>query len=96
MEETPSQTTYLSSVTMINPGFGYTSTPIVTIVGDGTGATAEATVINGQIKNITVTNGGVNYTQALIQITSADGNGALASALAVLSSNIGTLRTYYY
>ena len=94
LEETPSSTTYLESVSILNPGYGYTSTPTITIVGDGVGATAEATVINGQITKITVTNGGSNYTQAIVQITGGGGN--LASATAVLAGSSGTLRTYYY
>ena len=56
LEETPSGTTYLDSITIVNPGFGYTAAPIVKIVGDGMGATAKATVVNGQINNITITN----------------------------------------
>jgi len=96
LEETPSGTTFLDSITIVNPGFGYTSAPIVTIIGDGSGATAKATVVNGQVNKITITNPGINYTQALIEITSADGNGALCSALAVLAGNKGTLRTYYF
>jgi hypothetical protein len=96
LEETPSGTTFLDSITIINPGFGYTSNPIVRIVGDGTGATAIATVVNGQVNNITITNPGIDYTQALVEITSADGNGTMCSALAVLAGNKGTLRTYYY
>jgi hypothetical protein len=96
LEETPSSTTTVESISVLNPGFGYTSTPIVTILGDGVGATAVATVVNGQINNITVTNSGGNYTQAIVQITPTDGNGALASGVAVLSGNQGTLRTYYF
>jgi hypothetical protein len=96
LEETPSSTTIVESISILNPGFGYTSTPTVTILGDGTGATAIATVINGQINSITVTNSGVNYTQAIVQITSVDGNGSLASGVAVLGGNKGTLRTYYF
>jgi hypothetical protein len=96
LEETPSSTTTVESISVLNPGFGYTSAPIVTILGDGVGATAVATVVNGQINNITVTNSGGNYTQAIVQITSTDGNGALASGVATLSGNQGTLRTYYF
>lgn len=96
LEETPAPTTYIESISMVNPGFGYTSTPLVTITGDGQGATAEAVVVNGQVKSINIVNGGTGYTQAVITITSADGNGELASALAVLAGNRGTLRTYYY
>jgi hypothetical protein len=96
LEETPAATTFVESISILNPGFGYTSTPIVTILGDGTGATARATVINGQVSSITVTNGGINYSQAIIQITSVDGNGSLASGVAVLAGNKGTLRTFYF
>lgn len=96
LEETPSSTTSVESISILNPGFGYTSAPTVTILGDGQGATAIATVVNGQVNNITVTNPGVNYTQAIVQITSTDGNGSLASAVAVLAGNKGTLRTYYF
>jgi hypothetical protein len=96
LEETPSSTTYVESISISNPGFGYTSTPTVTILGDGTGATARATVVNGQVDSITMIDVGVNYTQAIVQITSTDGNGSLASAVAVLAGNKGTLRTYYF
>ena len=96
LEETPAATTFVESISILNPGFGYTSTPIVTILGDGTGATARATIVNGQVSNITVTSGGVNYSQAIIQITPVDGNGSLASGVAVLAGNKGTLRTYYF
>jgi hypothetical protein len=94
LEETPSSVTYIESINIVNPGFNYTSTPTVTILGDGSGATAEATVVNGQVRSITVTNPGINYTQAIIQITG--GGGSLASATAVLAGNQGILRTYYF
>jgi hypothetical protein len=96
LEETPSSTTFVESISIMNPGFGYTSTPTVTILGDGTGATASATIVNGQLDSIRIIDGGVNYTQAIVQITSTDGNGSLASAMAVLAGNQGTLRTYYF
>jgi len=94
LEETPASTSIIDSISIVNPGFNYTSTPTVTIVGDGSGSTAVATVINGQIASIELTNVGSNYTQALVQISG--GGGSLASAYAVLAGNIGTLRTYYY
>ena len=94
LEETPAATTYVESISIINPGFGYTSTPTVTIIGDGTGAVATAIVINGQVTNIVVTDPGSNYTQAIVQISG--GGGSSASALAVLAGNYGVLRTYYY
>lgn len=94
LEETPASTSIIDSISIVNPGFNYTTTPTVTIVGDGFGATATATVINGQVVSIEITNAGSNYTQALVQITG--GGGSLASAYAVLAGNIGILRTYYY
>ena len=94
LEETPSSTSIIDSISIVNPGFNYTTTPTVTIVGDGFGAIATATVINGQVVSIEIINAGSNYTQALVQITG--GGGSLASAYAVLAGNIGTLRTYYY
>jgi hypothetical protein len=94
LEETPSSTSIIDSISIVNPGFNYTTIPTVTIVGDGSGAIATATVINGQVVSIEIINAGSNYTQALVQISG--GGGSLASAYAVLAGNIGTLRTYYY
>ena len=94
LEETPSSTSVIDSISIINPGFGYTSTPTVSIIGDGTGATATAIVINGQVTNVVVTDAGSNYTQAIVQISG--GGGSSASASAVLAGNNGVLRTYYY
>jgi hypothetical protein len=96
LEETPSSTTYVESISINNPGFGYTSSPTVTILGDGSGATARATIVNGQVDSITIIDQGINYTQAIVQITPTDGNGSLASAVAILAGNKGTLRTYYF
>ena len=94
LEETPSSTSVIDSISIINPGFGYTSTPTVSIIGDGMGATATALVVNGQVTNIVVTDAGSNYTQAIVQISG--GGGSSASASAVLAGNNGVLRTYYY
>ena len=57
----------------------------VTIVGDGSGATATAKVgAGGAITDITITNPGSNYTSATVQITGA---GAGAAATAVVTSS---------
>ena len=93
-EEIPSSFTGLESVTVNNPGFGYTSTPTVTIVGDGTGAVATATIVNSKISKITVTNPGVGYTTAAVQITG--GSGTSGSGLAVLEGRYGKLRISYF
>jgi len=94
LEETPSSTTYIEKIDVINPGFNFTEVPTITILGDGQGATAEAVIVNGQIQSINIINSGVGYTQAIVQITG--GGGILASAVAILAGNIGTLRTFYY
>jgi len=94
LEESPQSFTGVEEISIINPGFGFTSTPIVTITGDGTGATAEATIVNGKIQSIAITNRGVNYTRASVTITG--GNGVDATATAVVSGKIGTIRVIYY
>lgn len=52
----------IGSITVTAQGFGYTSTPAVTITGAGTGATAVATITNGQVTAISVTAPGSGYT----------------------------------
>jgi hypothetical protein len=99
IEEVPSSTGGVESVSIINPGFGYQSTPTVKILGDGTGATATATINNnGTLKSIEITNIGSGYTSAIVQIIPAtsDTTGQLGSAIAVLEGQFGTLRTYYF
>ena len=95
LEQTPSETTSIESIEVINPGMGYYSNPTVSIIGDGTGATAQAVVVDGKIKNVILTNPGKDYTQATIQII-GNGSGTLASARVIISGQYGKLRTYYY
>lgn len=96
-EEVPQQSNGVESISVINPGFGYQYTPKVTIVGDGTGATAVATVVNGSISKIDVVNAGSGYTSAIAQITplAGDTTGRLGTAVVNLSGRFGTLRTVY-
>ena len=93
-DEAPQSFTGISSIQITNPGTGYTTTPTVTITGDGTNATAEAVIVNGRIQSINITNRGVDYTRATVSITG--GNGYGAEALAVIDGKTGTLRTIYY
>jgi len=52
----------VSSIVVQNGGSGYLAPPQISIVGDGSGATAEAILGgNGSIESITVTNGGSGY-----------------------------------
>jgi hypothetical protein len=94
IEEVPESYTGLSSISVIDPGYGYTTTPTVTITGDGYGAIAEAVIVNGRIQNIEIINRGINYTRAVISISG--GNGFGGSALAILDSKFGSLRTIYF
>ena len=99
IEEMPSSTGGVETISVLNPGFGYQSAPTVTISGDGTGATAEAIVTgDGSIQKINVLTKGTGYTSAIITITPAEGTttGALGAAIPNLEGRYGTLRTYYY
>ena len=89
-EEVPLSFTGIDSIEVTNTGSGYTTTPTVTITGDGTGATATAKIVNGRVESITVTNRGSGYSRATVTIT---GN---ATASAILESNNGTLRSFYF
>ena len=97
-EEVPTTVGGIESVNIVNQGYGYLKTPIVTITGDGQGAEAYAVLAGGRLSNIVVTNPGYNYTQAVVTVTNAPGDvsGALAYATPVLQGSLGTLRTYYY
>lgn len=93
-EEIPSSYSGVESVTITNPGYNYTTTPTINILGDGQGATAVATIVNGKISKIDVTSPGVGYTSAIIQIIG--GNGSLGTAEAVLQGRFGQIRMSYY
>jgi len=93
-EEIPQSFSGISSISIDNPGTGYTSSPTVTVSGDGVGATARAVVVNGKIESITVINRGINYTRAVITITDSTGYGASASG--VIDARSGVLRVVYY
>lgn len=54
----------ITSIDVLFAGSGYTAAPNVIITGDGSGATAVASVAGGKISSITVTNGGSGYTFA--------------------------------
>lgn len=97
IEEVPSSTGGVESITVTNPGFGYEYPPLVTILGDGSGATAEAVVVNGVIKKINVLTKGTGYTSALLKITNRanDKTGTLGAGTVTLEGRYGTLRTYY-
>jgi hypothetical protein len=97
LEEIPAATQGVESVSILNPGYGYQTSPTITINGDGTGATAEAVINNiGSITAINITNSGNNYTTAYATITPAknDTTGQLGAAVVNLQGRYGTLRLY--
>jgi len=98
VEEVPSSSGGVESITVLNHGYGYQYAPTVTIQGDGTGATASA-VLNsdGTIKRIDVLTSGNNYTSAIATITTTSGDttGTSGAAVVILAGQYGTLRTYY-
>ena len=94
VEETPVINTGIDGVEIINGGINYTSAPTVTIIGDGSGATATAQIVGGKIQKITVTNPGQNYSSAVIELSGGEGVGA--SVRPILQSRKGTLRSFYY
>jgi hypothetical protein len=93
-DEIPQSFSGVSSISVTNPGQGFTSAPTVTIDGDGTGASASAIIVNGRIQSIQIINRGIDYTRATVTISGGGGYGA--SATAVIDGRIGTIRTVYY
>jgi hypothetical protein len=98
IEEVPSSSGGVETISVLNAGFGYQFAPKITILGDGQSAAAFATINNnGSIKSITVTNPGTNYTSAIVAVTPQPGDttGQLGAAVAKLEGQYGTLREYY-
>ena len=94
LEEIAQSFSGVSSISITNPGTGYTTTPTVTITGDGTGATAEAVVVNGVVQSISIINRGIDYTRSIVTITGGGGFGATGTG--VIDAKTGLLRTIYY
>lgn len=72
----------LHTIIVTNGGSGYSGSPTVDIVGNGSGAVASCTIVGGVITKITVSNPGTGYTFATVTIS---GNGTGATARAVIS-----------
>lgn len=76
---------FLSNISIINPGSGYTTPPTVTIsapnVTTGINATAFATIQNGQLTGINIIKAGSGYTSApTVMLSGGGGSGAVATA----------------
>jgi Bacteriophage T4, Gp8 len=62
-------------------GSSYATAPTVTITGDGTGATANATIAGNAVTAVTITNVGSGYTVATVSFSGGGGSGANATAV---------------
>ena len=80
-------------VKVTNSGNNYvdgSTQSIISIVGDGTGATLKANVSNGRIQNVIVQSRGLNYTKANLIFTDiTGGSGSGAAAIVSLSPQNG-------
>ena len=94
LDEAPNSFTGVDEVIVTDSGYSYLETPTVTITGDGSGATAEATIVNGKVTKITMLTRGTGYSRAIVTITGGDGYGAKGTA--IVAARFGTLRTFYY
>ncbi len=65
----------VDAITVLDGGLNYSVAPTITITGDGTLATATATIVNGSVNQVTVTAAGGGYTTATA--TATDGAGAI-------------------
>ena len=72
----------VSEIAVTNGGSGYTSSPLVSIVGGGgAGASATAIITKGVVSRILINNGGIGYTsQPSITIVGGGGQGATGTA----------------
>jgi hypothetical protein len=98
IEEVPVSTYGVDTITVMNPGYGYQYVPQIEIFGDGTGATAQASINSlGSITGVTVTNSGNNYTvvYGTVKRYPNDTQGNLGAISVNLQGRYGTLRLYY-
>jgi hypothetical protein len=72
----------INEITVLAGGSGYTSSPLVSIVGGGgSGAAATAIITKGVVSRILIVDGGTGYTsQPSISIVGGEGTGATGSA----------------
>ena len=71
-------------VKVTSGGSAYGSAPAVTITGDGTGATANSTIVAGVVTRVTITAAGTGYTRASVAFASG-----AAAATAIISPKGG-------
>ena len=86
----------IGTITVDDPGSGYTAptVSILDVYATGSGATATATTLNGQITEITVTSPGTNYTAPIVVIEDPTGVDAWATANLNAASLTGGIRKF--
>ena len=94
LDEAPNSFTGVDEIIVTDSGYNYLEAPTVTITGDGSSATAEATIVNGKVTKITMITRGTGYSRAIITITGGDGFGAKGTA--IVAARFGTIRTFYF
>jgi len=84
----------VQSVEIVNPGYGYTTTPGVRFIGGGgNGATATATLGDGIVGIITITNPGSGYvTSPTITFSGISSVSAAATAIVSAAGTIAQIR----
>lgn len=92
IEEVLQSYTGVEEIEVTAPGSGFTTTPSVIIEGDGTGAIAQALVVNGSIRKIQIVNAGTGYTSATARIEGGGGTGAVLRP--VLQGRYGQLKIF--
>ena len=63
------------SIVVVDGGLNYSIAPTITPAGDGTGMTATATIVNGQVNDVQIGARGNNYTYATAE--ASDGAGSI-------------------
>jgi len=97
IEEVPTSTSSVQSISIVTTGYNYQQAPTILIQGDGYGANAYATIVNGALSSVVVANSGIGYTSAVATVVPAigDTSGQGGSLVVNLSGQYGSVRTYY-
>jgi len=79
-------------IDLVNPGFGYTSNPVVSVIGDGAGVAATSKIENGVVGIVTITSGGSGYTTSpTITFTGLSTVSAAATAVVSAAGTISAI-----
>ena len=86
----------VSEIVLMNSGSNYTTTPMVIISGNGTGAKASAYIANGSIYKIVIDDPGYGYTETpIVLISGGNGNDESTRAKAYARIGKGLTRTNF-